>query len=482
MRCLALAQAWQERTVGATAVFAMNASLPALDARLSGEDIRVEQLSNTSGSEEDASATARLARAGGFEWIVVDGYVFGAEYQRTLKDAGLKLLVIDDYGHSEHYYCDLLLNQNIKPSTSLYRRREKYTGLLLGTHYALLRREFWSWVGWERQVHNCASRLLVTMGGADPTDVTGLVLDALELFPFENLEVRVVVGAANARLRQLSARVARDGRFELLTAVGNMPELMAWADVAVSAAGSTMWELLFMQLPTVSVAIAENQRPVTLRLHEMGAPTFQLSPLRIADLAASIQVLVGSVESRRRMAQLGREMVDGQGAKRVVQAMTSNKKLSLRPVGQQDCRLLWEWASDPEVRRVSFNQNPIPWDTHVSWFEKRLLDHETLFFIGVVGDLPVGQLRYDVRQNEAVVSICVDPKMRGKGYASRLIELGSQQVFGNTGVELIHAYVKPENKRSARAFMNAGFEACGTLVVDGQESLHFVQKKSGGRE
>jgi UDP-2,4-diacetamido-2,4,6-trideoxy-beta-L-altropyranose hydrolase len=484
MRCLALAQAWQVQTEGATVVFAMTGVPRPLEARLASEGIRVEHLATTPGREADAAATVRLGRACCSEWIVVDGYVFGAEYQNTLKDAGLKLLLVDDYGHAEHYYCDLLLNQNISASAAWYRHREEYTLLLLGTRYALLRREFGKWMGWEREVRPCASRVLVTMGGADPADVTGLVLEALELLRLENLEARVVAGGANPHHEQLSERVARSkGRVELLTAVANMPELMAWADVAVSAAGSTLWELLFMQLPTVAVAIAENQRPAALRLDEMGAvSTLELSALRVANLAESIQSLVQSVDRRRRMAGFGRSIVDCEGAERVVKAMTGTPELVLRRAGEEHCRLLWEWANDPDVRQVSFVQDSIPWETHVRWFAKRLSDKNTLLFVGIADGVPVGYLRYDLDGSEAVISVSLDRNMRGKGYGSRLIALGSHRVFESAGVELIHAYIKPGNEGSVRAFVNAGYQPRGPSTVHGQEALHFVRTRVEGRQ
>jgi UDP-2,4-diacetamido-2,4,6-trideoxy-beta-L-altropyranose hydrolase len=479
MRCLALAQAWLGHTSNTTAVFAMNSVIPALVKRLDDEGIRVEHLSAPSGSKADASATANLAIAFSSEWIVVDGYAFGAEYQKVLKDAGLKLLLIDDYGHAQHYYCDLLLNENINPRDDWYRRRESYTVLLLGTRYAMLRREFWKWAGWSREVRTRASRVLVTMGGADPADVTGLVLEALELLPLENLEARVVVGAANPHHQRMSERVARsEGKVELLTAITNMPEMMAWADVAVSAAGTTLWELLFMQLPTIAVAIAENQRSSALGLGEMGAvQTLELSTLRASSLAAGIQSLMHSVDLRHGMAQGGTQIVDGHGTERVVKAMNGTREMVLRRAGAEHCRLWWEWANDPDVRRVSFVQDPIPWETHVQWFAERLRDNNSLLFVGLDDDVPVGQLRYDLDGNEAAVSVSLDRAMRDKGYGSRLIALGSQRVFESTGVELIHAYIKPGNRVSARAFVSAGYEPRGSSSIHGEEALHFVHTK-----
>ena len=250
MRCLALAQAWQD--AGGRALFLMAPAPPALKTRLLSEGMEVLALEHGSGSPEDARETAQLARSRGADWVVVDGYHFGADYQRLIKDSGLRLLCIDDYGHAAHYSADLVLNQNINATEELYPSREANTRLLLGTRYVLLRREFWPWRGWRREIPAVARKVLVTLGGGDPDNVTLKVIQALAQVEIEGLEAVVVVGAANPHLQELQA-VVKDLPFpiRLESNVTNMPELMAWADVAITAGGSTCWESAFMGLPAL---------------------------------------------------------------------------------------------------------------------------------------------------------------------------------------------------------------------------------------
>ena len=82
----------------------------------------------------------------------MDGYQFEASYQCELKHAGLKVLFVDDNGHAGGYAADLVLNQNPQATGSMYEQREPYTRLLLGTRYCMLRREFNSWRGWNREI------------------------------------------------------------------------------------------------------------------------------------------------------------------------------------------------------------------------------------------------------------------------------------------------------------------------------------------
>src|SRR5262249_16949201 len=231
MRCLALAQAWQD--AGGSCVF-LAAELPAaLEDRLARGGLPVRRALAEPGSGADAEQTFRLARAIGAEWVVVDGYRFGTSFQRALKQAGLWVLAIDDYGHCDHYHADLVLNQNLHAEEAPYHRREPSTRLLLGTDYVLLRREFLPYRDWERAIAGVGRKVLVTVGGADPENITERVVPALDLVPVEGLEAVVVVGGSNPHLDALRGAVARSRlRSELRVDVHDMAGLMAWADAA----------------------------------------------------------------------------------------------------------------------------------------------------------------------------------------------------------------------------------------------------------
>lgn len=319
MRCLALAQAWQDE--GKQAIFAMATEVPALEYRLRSENIEIEHFSVRLGSVEDATATIRLAQQIETKWVVLDGYHFDAEYQRILKNSELKLLYIDDCRYAKHYYADIILNQNICADESLYLNREPYTQLLLGTCYALLRREFLQWRGWQRETPSVARNVLVTLGGSDPDNVTLKVIQALQQVDVEKLEVIVVVGGSNPHNEPLQAAI-RESPFpiSLKRNITNMPELMAWADVAISAGGSTNWELAFMGLPSILLIIADNQREIVEKLSQISA-VLSLGwhkDVNFQKIEREIFNLLSKTALRVEMTQLVRELVDGRGCLRVL--------------------------------------------------------------------------------------------------------------------------------------------------------------------
>ena len=322
MRCLALAQAWQD--AGGHAVFVIAAGSPALENRLRAEGCEVLTLCTEPGSDDDAAHTATLAAQRRAAWLAVDGLHFGGNYQRALKQSGLRVLAIDDGGTAGDYHADVVLNQNLSADERLYARRQPTTRLLLGPAYALLRREFLSFAAIERRVPEVAEHVLVTLGGSDPHNMTLSVVRALQKSAGRPLEVVVVVGSANPHAPAIEdAAAASADAMRVIRNAPNMPELMAWADLAISSGGTTVWELAFMGVPSLVGLIApiEEQAAVGLESHRLFRVIGWFDRLPSDELAAIIAAYAEDRDARLEVSTRARQIVDGKGRQRTMDAM-----------------------------------------------------------------------------------------------------------------------------------------------------------------
>lgn len=476
MRCLALGQAWKDS--GGEEVFITACDNKGLLERLYEEGFRVHLLDKAYPDPHDWEVTKEVLHDNPGAWVALDGYHFDSTYQRQIKEAGHPLLVIDDMAHLEHYYADIVLNQNLH-AEQLHYSCEPYTRLLLGTRYVLLRREFLKWQGWKREIPKVARKVLVTLGGADPDNVTLKVIQALQQVDVDGLETVVVVGASNPHHEELQAAVS-DSRIpiQLERNVTNMPKLMAWADLAVSSASTTVWELMFMGVPTLILILAENQRLVAgwLNAREVAENLGWHEDISPYKMAQAMTQLLREARTRAGMSERDREIVDGEGTARVVMHLRGSK-IRLRQARKDDCRLFWEWANDPEVRASAFSIDPIPWETHVQWFTRKLHEPGCFLFIAVDDqDTPVGQVRFEVdREDEAEIDVTVDKSKRGMGYGPLLISVGIKEVSRLAPIRTVHAFVKPYNKASMKAFEKAGFKQLGIKTVRGNMAIHYVE-------
>lgn len=320
MRCLALAQAWQDS--GGKVTFAAAELTPAIARRLHDERMEIAELGSASTRAHDAHEVVALAHERRATWVVVDGYQFNSAYQQGIKDSGLRLLLLDDTGQCGPYCADFVLNQNAYASEEMYFSRDPATKLLLGPHYALLRKEFMSWRNWRRDFPTVARHLLITMGGSDPENFTARVVSAAHALDLKGLEITVVIGGSNTHTDPLYELVSRFPRnIRLQVDANNMAELMADADLAISAAGTTCYELALLQVPMVLIGLAENQLPTARALANAGAAIdvgwfHNFEQQRFGLL---VRRLISDCELRRSVAENARRLVDGLGAHRVCQ-------------------------------------------------------------------------------------------------------------------------------------------------------------------
>ena len=476
MRCLALAQAWQD--AGGEVAFAMAEATPSIEARLRIARAQIVRLQVAAGSEDDAACTLDAAQRHGAGWVVVDGYQFDSGYASSLQSGRLKVLQIDDNGEGSPPSADLVLNQNLHASETLYQSRAPQTRLLLGTRYALLRREFVFWRKRTFEITGRARRVLLTMGGSDPDNVTEHVLRFLLVEP--DLELTVAVGGSNPHLASIEKMVEQaSGPVRVLKDVSNMPALMVWADLAVAGAGTTSWEMCMMGLPAALCVLAPNQENIAAELARAGAAVDlgYVGRRGTQEAELVLRELIGSKATRAKMSARGRELVDGRGGERVVAFMWEDPVL--RRTVDSDCRCFWEWANDPGTRADHFTNDPIPWERHIEWFRTRMADPNSILYTAVnrAGD-PIGMVRYQLDGWRATLSINLGAAFRAKGNGRKILFLVTEELFQTSRVTAIDAFVRTSNQPSIRLFEGAGFRKAGVETVQGDQAIRYVLDKS----
>ncbi len=175
------------------------------------------------------------------------------------------------------------------------------------------------------------------------------------------------------------------------------------------------------------------------------------------------------------MSEFSQQIVDDQATDAIVKNSPANA-IKLRPVQEADCELLWQWANDPVIRSVSFSPEYISWSDHVQWFTAKLGDRNCLFYIALIQDnLGIGQLRYEIINQEATISLSISESFRGLGYGRQIILLGCEKLRQASLAKKINAYVKPNNLSSINVFLKSSFQNTGETIVKGQPALHFIK-------
>lgn len=478
MRCLALAEALTQQ--GAQCGFlCRGAGLGEIGARIRTAGHRLIELPEgpplspsvknlPHGWQFDADASlAALSGQPSVDWLVVDHYALDADWERRLRPRTRHILAIDDLADRTHD-CDLLLDQNLqKEAEARYRPLlPAHCQLLLGPRHALLRAEF-NRCRPEKAFRRPADvpRLLVMFGGADPKQLSQRVVNLLSRRGHSG-PIDVIVGPLFQASDQLSSALAALPNARLHRDPANIAVLLASADLAIGSPGVSSWERCALGLPSIVIAVADNQIELGQALAEQHAHLYLGRDNEINDdqLAAAILLLTANRAWRQAMGESAATLCDGRGAARVARRMLAG--VSIRRATLADARLLFDWRNDPRVRNNAFDPRPLVWETHRDWLQSVLSQPKQLLLIGQSGEHDIGCVRFDLTPETTRVSIYLDPNRLGEGLATPLLLAAEAELLRlHPQAASLQAEVRTTNAASLHAFAGAGYSTAHHVLI-----------------
>lgn len=470
MRCLALAQAWPGPVRLLTAAGPVE-----LVERYTAQGFEIREARVGWEKELDSDC-----------WVVLDGYRFDEDLQQTVLASGASLLVMDDTVELPIYRAHIILNQNVGAESFTYPV-EGSPLLLLGGRFILLRDEFLRWRG-DDELAGEVRRILITLGGSAAPGAYEAILEALALAGAADLQVRLISpqGGRREGLRELARR--RRVAVEFLDPTPDLPRQVKWADLVLSGAGSTLWELAYLGRPALPLVLADNQKHPAWTMEARGALRC-LGHAPDWDPTGMAEILRETLQDRAercRRAEKARQVVDGRGRERVVSLMhlmrrkdLNSEDYQLRRAGPDDLYDLFRLANDPGVRSQSLNPSAIPLEDHRAWFARILDAPDQVFFVfdfsGVVG----AQIRYQrLDAQTAEVHFSVNAAFRGRGLGTRALVETFACATGELGVRRVLAHVKVGNQASSRAFASACYQCLQEVEVQGRTCQLFERSLS----
>jgi UDP-2,4-diacetamido-2,4,6-trideoxy-beta-L-altropyranose hydrolase len=411
--------------------------------------------------QEDAAQTITALGSQQSDWLVVDHYGIDRVWEARLRPHTHRLMVIDDLANRPHD-CDVLLDQNYADGG--LKRYQAWVPadcrLLLGPRYALLQPEYAKYRETLAPRTGEINRIMVYMGGSDHSNITGMVLGALSANQLADIDVDVVIGSHFLHKGEVMAQASARPKTNIHSSRPHLADLMAKADLAIGGGGATTWERMCLGLPSIVTAIAENQVPACKALDASGLILFQgnATKLDIASFQKAISKELTEAKNLRELSEKNRNLVDGKGTSRVIEVLDPSPidKLKLRPAISSDALIYLQWVNDSEVRSNAKNTNLIQMLNHLEWFDQRIRDTQSYLFVLEAGNLPVGQIRFERHDEEAVVDYSLDVSVRNRGWAKQLIKLGVEALKPKKPV-MLKATVKRKNVSSAKALIQAGF-------------------------
>lgn len=318
MRCLSLADAFRERGVEATFILAEPHMRPLIQERgykCSVLGTAYDRL------EEELPALLPLLEKLRPACVILDSYFVTPEYM-TAVQAKTLLVYIDDLNAFD-YPADVVANYNLYAETMGYPPDKTY---LLGPRYAPLRKQFQGLA--PRVVREWVEQFLISTGGTDPYHVALRCVEYLgEHPPDAGAVYHIVLGVMNRDIEKIRETAAELPYISLHQQVEDMRALMLQCDMAVSAGGTTLYELCASGLPTITYILADNQIQGAAAFEAAGlmpcAGDIRRAPGFVGRIFAALKE-AGGLERRRETAERMQALVDGNGAARLAGAIADS--------------------------------------------------------------------------------------------------------------------------------------------------------------
>lgn len=319
MRCMSIAKAVEEQ--GGTAVFFVAETQAG--AFLQEKGFACEVLgTDYKCMDTELPLLEEAVKKYGLQLWLVDSYQITHSYMQALGTL-CPVFYLDDTGE-QIYPAVGVINYNISGDALGYETRApKGMQLLLGAAYAPVKTAF---TQTPYELREEVQHILITMGGSDTLNITGhLCEELLHRLPKE-AEFTLICGRFNPHLQELLKQQQENPQVHVLVDVADMWNKLAQADIVVSAAGSTMYELSAMGVPTVCCYYVENQRRIARGFAEKvglcNAGDYGADPDTVlAKMTEAVCELMEQKTKREALAVRMKQVADGQGAQRIAEVL-----------------------------------------------------------------------------------------------------------------------------------------------------------------
>ena len=399
------------------------------------------------------------------DYCIVDSYLASIDLYEIVAGKAKKALYIDDTGRL-HYPKGIVINPSLNADGIRYPNDDNIR-YLTGPEYVILRKPFVEAV--RVDINKEAKRVLVTMGGTDIRNLTPLIIrEICNMHP--ELQFDIVVGETFDKAEKLELG---NVHFHFNVNANEMKELMLNADFAISAAGQTIYELIATQTPFIAIKIAENQENNILQMQNSipGQVVIDYHASGFIKSVSSAMALYGNANVRYDLFKNYGKLIDKNGAERIVDQLTNDElcaeEITLRRAKIEDMQDVFELSNEDRVRHFSIQKEKIKWDDHVNWYNQAINDKNFVFYIVTNnrGEF-LGQIRYKLSKNTAVISISLSSTIIGRGLSKDIAKNSLTKLTEEEkGIDTIVAMVSLNNAVSKKMFQSLGFIEVG--IEDG---------------
>jgi RimJ/RimL family protein N-acetyltransferase len=312
-------------------------------------------------------------------------------------------------------------------------------------------------------ISNSVKEIIITLGGSDLHNLTPLILKRFSK-KYTDIIINVVIGPSFQNIEEIKKYNFENVIFHEDVTAEEMKNIMLKSDIAITAAGQTIYELMATKTPFIPIKVVENQSLNIEGLKKLNliGVEIEYNSLLLNEKIVKEFERMRKFDIRKELSNEYEKIIDGLGSKRIIDALIQEDTVSnylLRKVRKEDIRGTFQLSNEDYVRKYSLNKEKISWNTHVNWFNRMLnSDNDVFYVVTDCSNKFLGQIRYKVENKTAIVSISLSKSIMNKGLSKGFLKQSLDLLTSERNyLDNIVAFVSDKNIASKRLFEKIHF-------------------------
>jgi len=292
---------------------------------LDSKKLHYSIISNTSNIDKEFNAISKIMIEKKYKIILIDMRQFGEQLSRKLNEKKFKIIAIDD-AWIKKIYADMIFNGTMVKKYHKYTRIKKNCKIFTGTKYFIIKNSFVKFRKKRNDIQNKSHyNVVISTGGTDPNKVNSLILSSILSIP--SIKIRVIVGPYSKNIKNIIKTSQTHNNIKTIFSPKKIWKEFQKADIVISNAGNTLFELAVQEIPTIAIAAEEHQEPYGKKFSSKGFGMYigLWKKVKATKIRNILLFCLSDKTIRKKISKNGRRIIDGKGSNRVV--MEINKQV-----------------------------------------------------------------------------------------------------------------------------------------------------------
>jgi UDP-2,4-diacetamido-2,4,6-trideoxy-beta-L-altropyranose hydrolase len=394
----------------------------------------------------DLNETKKICKKFKINYLIIDNYKIGSNWEKKIRSSVEKLIVIDDFTKKKHY-CDLIFN-NLKNKTS--KKTKNFTGL----EYVIIPNNIYK----KNTKREKNSNLTVGtfFGTNDSKNCSEKFLSIFSKKEFKKFKFIAVLGNNNSKKNEIERTYNKHKNINIEKQFIDMKNFLKKIDILITSGGVTSYEALCNNIECINVPINYYQK--TNSFFQRKKKISRILNYNEIQNKKGLKVLVNLLRKSNNKSNYDESklFIDTKASQRISEILipSSFNEVSIkRAKNFTDCVDLFKLCNEKSVIKNSFNQKEIKFNDHVKWFKRKIKSGKTYIYIFSIKNLFIGQVRFDfLKKDLGLIDYSLEKNFRGRGWGKLMLAKAINVINKNKKIKTLKAEVKKTNLQSIKVF------------------------------